>query len=188
MNLLALDSRWQRLHDPDWVSPQSGRSFGGLIDIGYDHPDLWPHGDLQDSGQDVLEVGADKLSSELCRCDGMRFVRALLALPIKGSDEAVQFAIWAHVADADFYRYLDDATGETSDFDGCTAWLMNDLPGCESDTPYKCQLIPGQVQERPVLKASEGPLLQAQDAGISFDALLDLYAATGNDIRPHLTG
>ncbi|MDA5557893.1 DUF2199 domain-containing protein [Shimia sp. MMG029] len=188
MNLLALDSRWRRLHDPEWISPKSGRSFGGLIDIGYDHPDPWPHGDLAECGQDVLEVGADKLSADLCRCDGMRFVRAMLALPINGSDEAVQFAIWVHVGDADFYRYLEDATGETPGFAGCAAWLMNDIPGFESDTPFEGQLIPGGADERPTFEANDGPLKQAQAEGISFEALLDLYAATGNDIRADLTG
>ncbi|MBO9409549.1 DUF2199 domain-containing protein [Shimia sp. R9_1] len=186
MSLLALDSRWRRLHDPDWVSPKSGRSFGGLIDIGYDHPDPWPHGDLQGCGQEVLEVGDDKLSADLCRCDGLRFVRAMLALPIRGSDEAVQFVIWAHLADADFYRYLDDATGETPGFEGCTAWLMNDIPGFESETPLEGALIAGGAQERPRLSLKDGPLAEAQKAGITFDALLDLYAATGNDIRPDL--
>jgi hypothetical protein len=187
MSLLALDSRWRRLHDPEWVSPKSGRSFGGLIDIGYDHPDLWPHGDLQESGLEILEIGDDKLAADLCRCDGMRFVRAVLALPIRGSEEAVQFAVWAHLADADFYQYLDDASGAQTGFAGCVSWLMNDLPGFETETAFACQLIPGEsAAARPTLTVTEGPLKAAQAEGISFDTLLDIYAETGNDIRPDL--
>ena len=30
------------------------------------------------------------------------------------------------------------------------------------------------------------PLKQAQAEGISFDKLLDIYAAAGSDLRPHL--
>ena len=188
MNLLALDTRWRRFNDENWACPCCGQSFSGVFDIGYDHPDSWPHGSLRESGAQELQVGADKLSSDLCRWDEHRFIKCVMPLPIKGSEEIFQFGAWGSVAEENFYRYIDDAVGEGAGFDGCFSWMMNDLPLFGADDPIKCTLIPGPEGERPRLMAQDGPLAHAQAEGISFDQLLDIYAATGTDIRPHLMG
>ena len=62
--------------------------------------------------------------------------------------------------------------------------LANEVPGLEADMGV---LHFPSREERPALTAQSGPLAQAQQNGISFDQLLDLYAACGDDIRPHLT-
>ncbi len=188
MNLLALDSRWQRFNDENWACPCCGQAFSGVFDIGYDHPDCWTHGSLRESGQYALQVGDDKLSSDLCRWEDHRFVCTLLPLPIKGSEEVFNFAVWASVKPADFYNYIDFATGEAPAFAPCEVWLMNDLPQFASDEPISGQLQPGPDGQRPRLMISDGPLAQAQAEGISFDQLLDIYADTGTDVRPHLNG
>ncbi|GAA6162737.1 hypothetical protein NBRC116590_04410 [Pelagimonas sp. KU-00592-HH] len=186
MNLLALDARWRRLHDETRVCPQSGRRFNGIFDIGYDHPDSWPHGDLAEAGAPDLQVGEDRLSSDLCRIDEDRFLKCVLPLPIRGSDEVFFFGPWASVPPDTFYAYIDEATGAADGFEGGEAWLMNDLPGFESEDPIACALQPGDAGQRPVLIALSGPLAEAQENGISFDQLLDIYAASGDDIRPFL--
>ena len=188
MNLLALDSRWQRFNDENWTCPCCGRSFSGVFDIGYDHPVCWPHGGLRESGQETLQVGDDKLSSDLCRWQEHRFIRCLLPLPVKGSDEVFNFGAWASVKPENFYTYIDFATGEIAEFENCFAWLMNDLPLFDSEEPIACTLTPGPDGERPRLLAQDGPLAQAQAEGISFDQLLDIYAACGEDLHPHLMG
>lgn len=186
MSLLALDSRWRRLHDPDYVCPRSGRSFGGLMDIGFDAPDCWPHAPWQG---ETVAVGEDVLTADLCRCEGMSFVHGLAPLPIKGSDEVFLFGVWASVSDTDFKAYVADMENTGERFVHCAAWLMNDLPLFESDAPLACDLIAGATaQDRPHLRAQMGPLAEAQTDGISFDALLDIYAASGEDIRPYLAG
>lgn len=184
MNILDLDVRWRRLNDPDWVSPGSGRTFSGVFDIGFDHPDAWPYGPALEGTE--LQVGEDKLGSDLCRVGEARFIRCLLPLPILGSDEVFHFGTWAAVAPTDFYTYLDACFGE-AEFDGCPALLANLLPDFETDGDLPCILTPGPDGERPRLMAQDGPLLTAQESGISFDRLLDIYAASGQDIRPHLT-
>ena len=148
--LLALDSRWRRFNDETWACPCCGQSFGGVFDIGFDHPSVWPHGSLRDSGKTVLEVGTDKLSEDLCRLGDHRFIRCILPLPIKGSEEVFHFGVWGSVAHENFYRYIDDATGEAAGFDGCFAWLTNDLPLFETDAPIGCDLLPGKFQHRSV--------------------------------------
>ena len=78
-------------------------------------------------------------------------------------------------------------TEDPSLFPGWFSRLCNDLPLFETEDPIACDLIPDPDPHlRPGLKAHDGPLAEAQNSGISFDDLLDIYAACGQDIRPHL--
>ncbi len=187
MNLLQLDKRWQRFNDDARECPCCGKTFGGVFDIGYDHPITWPHENRADSGQEVIEVGTDKLSADLCRIGEDRFIRCVVMLPIRGSDESFAFGAWGSVHPDSFDRYVSAwKSGDWSDFEGCFSWLSNDLPGFDSEEPIACNLQVLESGQRPILKAQAGPLADAQDTGISFDELLDIYAAAGHDIRPHL--
>ncbi|ETX16430.1 hypothetical protein OCH239_00920 [Roseivivax halodurans JCM 10272] len=182
MNLLDLDARWRRLNDPDYSCPCCGQSFGGLVDMGFEEPDAWPFGERGDA--EVFEAGDDKLSADLCRVGERRFLRAILPLPVRGAEDAALFALWAEVAPEDFYATL-DAIDAGTEPPACPATLANELPefGLPDGT-----LVPGTEAERPTFRAGSGPLAEVQEAGLSFDALLDLYAALGQDIRPHLQG
>ncbi len=187
MNLLDLDARWKRFNDENRTCPCCDRRFNGVFDIGFDHPDTWPHASLRDAGSEEVVVGDDKLGTDLCRHGEYRYIRCVLPLPIRGSDEVFNFGVWGSVHPDSFYAYIDYATGENDGFDGCFAWLMNTLPGFEDEDTVPCNLIPGEDGMRPSLFAQEGALAEAQKNGISFDDLLDIYAASGNDIRPHLS-
>ena len=142
--------------------------FGGLIDIGFDHPSDWPHEARGEAP--FVKAGDDQLASELCRLDDRRFLRATLALPLRGSDEALMVALWVEVPHAVFYAYLDlldgGAVPETT-----LATLANDLlPLAGQETPVTLHF--GDGTERPVA-ALDGV------GDISLDQLLDLYEATG---------
>ncbi|GGE46215.1 DUF2199 domain-containing protein [Actibacterium pelagium] len=188
MNLLDLDKRWQRFNDANRECPCCGQTYGGVFDIGFDHPLTWPHENRADSGQEVIEKDDDKLSADLCRVGDDRFIRCIVALPIRGSDETFAFGAWGSVHPDHFAAYVQAwNSGDWSGFEGCFSWLSNDLPGFESEEPIACNLWIGEPGERPALQAQGGPLKEAQENGISFDDLLDIYAATGNDIRAHLT-
>jgi len=185
MSLLSLDARWRRFNDETRNCPCCGRSFSGIYDIGFDHPANWPHGDRGDDP--FVKVGDDQLSPDLCRVGESRLIRAVLTLPVQGTDESVHITPWVQMAPPDFYAYL-----ETWDDPGAplpapvTATLANNLPGFDEGTMQITLSFPG-ADQRPVLTATGGALKQAQTGGISFDQLLDLYAACGDDIRPHLT-
>ncbi|WP_146589003.1 DUF2199 domain-containing protein [Puniceibacterium confluentis] len=184
MSLLNLDARWRRLNDPDYACPCCGRRFSGVFDIGFEEPDAWLHGPRSD---DLLRVGEDKLSSELCRLGERRFLRCVIALPIRGSDgESLFLAPWAEVSQSDFYAYLDGSTQDGAPVTALTATVANALPGLGDPGPGTLQ--PGSGLVRPRLEFATGPLAVASAEGISFDDLLDIYAAAGQDIRPHLTG
>ncbi|MGY9046230.1 MAG: DUF2199 domain-containing protein [Rhodobacterales bacterium] len=182
MSLLDLDARWRRFNDPDHACPCCGRQFSGVFDRGFEEPDDWPFGPRS---EELLIAGEDKLSSELCRLGDRRFLRCVIALPLRGSDnERFFFGLWAEVSQADFYAYLDGSTEDGAPVTKLTATTANSLPLF----PDAAQgiLRPGSGLERPRLIVTDGPLGQAQSDGISFDDLLDIYAAADKDIRPHL--
>ncbi len=180
------DPRWRRFNDSSRPCPCCGRTFDGVFDIGFDHPAPWPHGNRSEAGADVLEVDDDSLGTDLCRWGKYRFIRAVLMLPIKGTDKVFAYGPWGSVNPANFDRYV-AATDSGDAFDGCFAWLMNRLPGVEMDDWLPCDLIVEDPAERPRLYVHDGhPLADWQEGGISFDQLLDIYAAAGQDIRPHL--
>ncbi|MDJ1007210.1 MAG: DUF2199 domain-containing protein [Paracoccaceae bacterium] len=186
---LSTDPRWLRFNDKDSPCPCCGRVFQGVFDLGYDHPDPWPHGNRAERGMESFEVGDDRLTSDLCSIGPHRFIRALLPLPIKGSDQTFAFGPWGSVNPENFDRWIAACQADGfSDFEGCFAWLMNKLPGVEMDDWLPCDLIPHEdPSKRPALFVHDGhPLAVWQEQGISFDHLLDIYAAAGQDIRPHL--
>ncbi|SFQ51939.1 hypothetical protein SAMN05421853_10825 [Roseivivax halotolerans] len=186
MNLLDLDARWRRLNDPDYVCPCCGRSFGGLIDIGFGAPDDWPFAEPE--AGDVVAEGEDKLSSELCRLGARRFLRAHLAFPVRGAEDAVHLAPWAEVAPEDFYEALDRIEAGESAERSIPATLANILPAPVPGL-FTGNLILGAPDTRPRFAPDPGSVLaEAASGGLSFDALLDLYAGLGEDLRPHLTG
>ncbi len=175
------DPRWQRFND--------GTTFGGVFDIGFDHPQPWPHGNRADSGQDVMAVGKDSLSVDLCRFGQHRFIRCVLKLPIIGTDQSFAFGPWGGVNAENFDAYVrNELSGTLDQFEGCFAWMMNFLPGFQIDDWLPCNLVIEDPQSRPVLEVHDGShdLARLQEEGITFDQLLDIYAAAGQDIRSRL--
>lgn len=186
---LAEDPRWQRFNNSAQPCPCCGRTFDGVFDIGFDHPEGWPHGNRAESGQDVLAVGKDSLSADLCRMGAHRFIRCVLYIPIIGTDQKFAFGPWGAVNAENFDTYVrNELSGTLDQFEGCFAWMMNLLPGFEMNDWLPCNLVMEDLQSRPVLEVHDGAheLAQLQEDGISFDRLLDIYADAGQDIRPHL--
>lgn len=188
MALLDLDARWRRFNDPTRPCPLWNGHFSGIFDIGFEHPASWPHAPRGD--EPFAKVGDDQLTADLCRVGDQRFIRAVISLAVQGSDdECLHISPWVEVAPEVFYAYLDsfDGTADTPPAD-CDAVLTNQLPGFEAETeaPLPVTLHFPSADARPIAIVVEGDLAAAQENGISFDQLLDIYAAFGQDIRPHL--
>ncbi len=190
---LMSDPRWKRLHDSSYKCACCDASLTGIYDITFDHPDHWPHGNRHESGEEVLQCGTDRLSSELCEMiDDDYAVRCVLPLPIQGSDETFHFGCWASMSKASFDLYRTAvATGDYTNFEGCFGWIVNDLPSfprldVAAFIPSDIYFIDNLVRPKVWVHQGSHPLGVAQREGISFDRLLDIYAASGNDMRPHL--
>lgn len=164
------DPRWQRL-----------MARGGLITLGFDAPDAWPHGPL---GKDEKsrDVGEDRLSPAYCSVDGHRFLRAQLLLPIREARTVFAFDTWGSVSEDSYQAFLAArAGGET--FAGAFAWLANHLPGFEGAEPVPCNLVAGAPGKPPRLQPQPGTSLYlAQSEGITAARLAEVYAAAGKDI------
>lgn len=181
--ILDDDPRWRRFNDTKQPCPCCGKSFNGVFDIGYDHPDPWPHGNRAASGRNILKAGDDELGADLCQLGTYRFVRCILPFPIIGTDQRFAFGPWGSVNPENFDRYVQDESG----FEGCFAWLTNRLAWIDNKDPLPCNLIPEGDGLRPRLEIHDGhQAARLQDEGITFDQLLDIYAAAGQDVRPHL--
>ncbi|WP_434286548.1 DUF2199 domain-containing protein [Celeribacter sp. SCSIO 80788] len=160
-NLLDLDPRWRALTDPEGA-------FGGVIDIGFDHPSVWPHATRGDAP--FVKEGDDQLASELCRLGDARYLRATLTLPIRGADEALMVALWVAVPHDVFYAYLELLDGGPVPAE-TPAHLANDLsPLLALDSAVT--LTFGDGSARPQVE-------ELETKEISLDQLLDLYEATG---------
>ena len=185
---LDQDPRWRRFNGHGKPCSCCGRTLNGMFDIGFDHPDPWPYEARDKSGKDVLKFAKDYLSSDLCVIDGQAYVRAVVLLPVIEAEQSFGFGCWGSVSEDTFKQYLDSAENNAP-FEGGFSWLSNILPTFEEafDQSYvPCNLVASTDGQRPFLEAQEGPLAKAQRDGITFDHLLDIYAATGNDLRPHL--
>ncbi|MBR9763718.1 MAG: DUF2199 domain-containing protein [Rhodobacteraceae bacterium] len=174
MTLLALDARWRRLQD----------KFGGVFDIGFEMPSAWPHAEPSEEAPEV-SAGEDRLAPELCRLGESRFLHAILPLPIRGAEEVLYLAPWVEVPPATFYAYLDHIS-EGTPFAPGAATLANDLPLFPGSLGTTVSLEPGGEGARPLILATDGPLAEAQDDGLSLEQLIDLYEAAGQDIRQAL--
>ena len=168
-SILDLDPRWRALMD-------TNGPFGGVIDIGFDHPSEWPHAPRGDLA--FVKEGADQLVSELCRLGEARYLRATLTLPIRGAEDALVIALWAEVPHPVFYAYLQHLDGGPLPED-TLASLANDLsPLAAQDSALTLSF--GDGSERP-------SVTRTGIADMSFDDLLALYEASGTLARAELT-
>ena len=180
------DPRWPRLLDPGYRCPCCGIASPGLIDLGFDHPDVWPHGSLKESGEVLMEAGRDRLTADLCRYGDSYFIRCILPVPILGHDGYFCFGPWAMVAREHFEAHAEFTLPPFPPFAGCEAVLANALPGTNPREPVPCLLTTADPQDRPALFPHGGPLRDAQQTGLTLDTILALYATTGTDLRGHL--
>jgi len=187
------DPRWRRFNDRGYACPCCGQSFSGIFDIAFDHPDPWPHGHLGASGQDELIVAGDRLTADLCWLGEERYIRCTLPLPLTGSDQEFRFGCWVSLSVANFERYVDCWRVEDyAGFEGAFGWLSNRLPGVgpvveqEDWLPADVWMMEGKERPQIWVHRKAGRLHAMQREGIGFDELLDIYAACGTDLRPHL--
>ncbi|RPE71124.1 hypothetical protein EDD53_0237 [Pacificibacter maritimus] len=162
---LDLDPRWRALQD-----------MGGVMDIGFDHPSAWTHGER--GAEPFIKVGDDQLASELCRFSDQRFICAALTLAIRGSEDHVIFAIWVKVPDDCFYAYVETFDGGPAP-ETAVGKLSSEL-GPVAPLGAAVALTFSDRESRPKAQLFGG----ATD--ISLDDLLALYEATGTVNRDDL--
>ncbi len=164
--------------------------MNGVFDIAFDHPDCWAHGNRASQGIDSITVGEDRLDADLCRFGDKYFIRCVLHLQIIGAETDFSFGVWLSAAEDDFLGYVSAwRDNDYANLDGWAGSLANDLPGFPGLAGIDCHAIIRDPEKRPeiIVPSDCHPLALAQRIGITFDQLIDIYEASGHDIRRHLT-
>jgi hypothetical protein len=188
---LANDPRWLRLNDRSWICPCCNQAHGGIFDLVSAKPDYWN----EQTESRMKELGNSRkhgLTDDLCVIDDEHFfVRCVLELPLLGAaGQHFGLGVWSSLSREKFDRYVetfeDDDQGKLGPMFG---WLSNTLKGYPETLSLKCYVQPRNGRRRPLieLEQTDHPLAIDQRDGLSFDRLLEIYAANGHDMRTHLS-
>jgi hypothetical protein len=188
---LQADPRWIKLHDRTWICPCCGEAHAGIFDLACGKPDFWP-GAEDKRPNSALSKASNFLSEDFCVLNGEHFfIRCVLQLKILGSEgQFFGFGTWSTLSEKNFDLYVDTFdSGEQDNLGPWFGWFSNRLKGYPDTLSLKCRAHPRGGRQRPniELEPTEHPLAQDQANGITFDRLLDLYAANGHDLRAALS-
>jgi hypothetical protein len=114
----------------------------------------------------------------------------VVRLPIRGStSETFELGPWSSLSRDHFAIYVENFVRPDQHRLGpWFGWLSNQFAGYPNTLGLKCHVQPRDARTRPIieLEPTDHPLARQQREGITFDEILDYYAAAGHDIRPAL--
>lgn len=147
---------------------------------GNTHPDapalsfIYPdaYGDLTDAEQTAIA----ELDHDTCvirypeQTD--RYVRAVLDLPIVGTNETFHYGVWVTLSQVNFDRYRETFKTDALDGERFTGYLGNMLPEYPESLVLKCAIVCRQAGLRPILASflagqESNPLVADFNHGIS---------------------
>lgn len=113
------------------------------------------------------------LDEDLCSIDGESFfIRAVLLVPVVGTDEQFGWGVWTSLSEANFKRYIElfdeaDVSGEGPYF----GWLSNQLPHYPDTLSLKVDVLLQNDRQRPLLslQPDDHPLVIDQRDGMSWE-------------------
>jgi hypothetical protein len=117
------------------------------------------------------------LTSDLCVLDHAHFfIRCVLALPIKHSDETFCYGVWSSLSKENFLRYQESYDKDMSGWQPMFGWLSNNIPGYPDTRSLKLSVQPGESGKRPLatLEPTDHPLAIEQTEGISLQRLAEI--------------
>ena len=119
----------------------------GFPDIGYDQPDYT---------KDIPETERAKrvfLNSDLCVLDDQHFfIRCMLFLKIRGSNDDFAFGIWSSLSKANFLRYQANYDNDMSEWEPMFGYLSNRLPLYPDTLALKLAVQTGPAGARPAVR------------------------------------
>ncbi|MBX9803319.1 MAG: DUF2199 domain-containing protein [Caulobacteraceae bacterium] len=114
-----------------------------------------------------------KLQSDFCRFKDVDFyVRAVLALPIIGSEQTLEFGVWSTLSKANIDRYWDSfEDDDQSKLGPMFGWFSNAVPGYPETMGLKCKVVPQDKRQRPLveLDPTDHPLSIYQRNGVTLE-------------------
>ena len=182
----AIDPRWNQLRSRAWKCTSCGETHRGLFDLGCAKPDAWPDSE-EYSPNSAAKDATHCLTEDFCVLNGEHyFVRCVLELPLVGAPgEAFGFGVWSTLSKKNFEIYQETFdSGEQGDLGPWFGWFSNRLKGYPDTLNLKCRVHPKAGRQRPwiELEPSGHPLAQESRDGITYERLLEIYAAYGHGI------
>lgn len=184
------DSRWLRLMKEGRRCSSCEEVHAGVFDLACFRPEHWCGAETYQQNS-ALSLDGDFLSEDFCVIGGADFfVRGIVELPIIGSGGAVfAYGVWSTLSREKFTIYVDRFDAGAAGDEDWFGWFSNRLKAYPDTLNLKCRVRPRTGRRRPrfVLEPTDHPLALEQASGISFDRLLEIYAANGHDLRASLT-
>lgn len=156
------------------------------VDLG-DVPSVWAFSAPDYWG--APGVGGDSfLEEELCCIDAPElqerhfFIRGLVEIPVKGTDEQLTYNVWVSLSPANFARAVerwdDPARVEEKPYFG---WLSNNIPGYPETLQLKTRVHTREPGRRPFveLEPTDHPLAVEQRDGIDAHRLAEVAKICG---------
>jgi len=167
----------------EWTCSSCHEVHRGMFDLACDHPGPWT-GPLEYEPNSALDLGRDFLSEDFCVIGGEHFlVRCVLEIPVHGLANKFGFGCWGSLKRDHFETYIDHFdNGSLPESGPWWSWLCNRLVPLTDDQPVGCWMFPQIGRQRPILRPDDAdhPLARVQEAGISPEELLSIYAAYGH--------
>lgn len=183
----SLDPRWSWLYRRSWTCKSCEEVHLGVFDLGCAKPDAWQDPEVQLPNAAVM-TSAHCLTEDFCILDGEHyFIRCVLELPLIGAPPGEHFAfgVWSSLSKQNFDLYVHDFDGEgPGNLGPWFGWFSNRIKGYPDTLNLKCHVHPQQRRRRPriELEPTEHPLAHESRTGISFERLVEIYAANGHTL------
>lgn len=175
----SLDPRWRDLSLGKFRCGCCDKNFTDLLSMGYSAPEDWPSDKIRASSHDIDLADETFLTQDLCKFSNRHFVRAVLLLPLLGSEVPFLIGIWVEISETYFRSFAAEMpSGKQGQLEIMFCRLANIIPPFRIGLP--CIMKPRDNFQRPVVHIAieEDPLYAAQIDGLDFDQLLDM-------LRPH---
>jgi hypothetical protein len=174
----VIDPRWTTFSERGFKCSSCEEIHKGVFDLACFRPESWPGAESYEPNS-ALRLDADFLSEDFCVIEGKHFlVRGVLEISVHGTGgETFGYGAWSTLSKENFKKYLQEfdsgGVGGTEWF----GWFSNRLKGYPDSYALPCTVVTRPSRSRPkfVLENGGHPLVREQEAGISFDRLLEIY-------------
>lgn len=150
-----------------FTCPTCGKLHEGFPALAFRAPAPW------DWATDAERTADWLLTSDFCSFRETDFyVRGVLVLPITDTDRTLEFGVWSSLSRANIERYSDTFDDEDqSKLGPMFGWFSNAVPGYPDTMGLKCQVLPQDHRQRPliVLEPTDHPLAVHQHEGVTLE-------------------
>jgi hypothetical protein len=180
------DPRWDQILKRSWTCTSCGDVHNGLFDLGSAKPDPWQDPPIYLPNSAVTN-STHCLTEDFCVLDGQHyFVRCVLQLPLLGMQgKCFAFGVWSTLSKQNFDLYVENFDhGERDDIGPWFGWFSNRLELYPDTLNLKCRVHPQPGRQRPwiELEPTQHPLVKDSREGITYERLLEIYAAYGHSV------